>query len=224
VTDPGAAPHAENTWFRGIMADALTAENPPVAIARKPGSVTLARHGEPAQSRKIRLNAAEYRQWWAGYEVKGIKPGQTPPEGLKLVAREADVIIASVRPRSIETAVAVCAGKAFARDPLFVEAPLPPPNWPSWLRLSPKIWGFLARLNWVLSDRHGEVETHRQAEKRAGEAARVVGGLADQGQDVLIVAHGYFNQRVGAALKRQGWRCVEDQGFRYWCARKFERS
>jgi aspartate aminotransferase-like enzyme len=51
----------------------------------------------------------------------------------------------------------------------------------------------------------------------------MVASMADQGQDVLIVAHGYFNQRVGAALRRQGWQCVQDQGFRYWCARKFVR-
>ncbi|MBX3479562.1 MAG: histidine phosphatase family protein [Caulobacter sp.] len=206
------------------MADALTAENAPAAVGRKSGSVTLVRHGEPAQSRKIRLNAAEYRDWWAGYEIKGIKPGQTPPAGLKAVARDADVVIASIRPRSIETANAICGDKAFAQDPMFVEAPLPPPGWPDWLRLSPKIWGFLARLNWVLTDKHDEVETHRQAERRAAEAAERVAGLADEGQDVLVVAHGYFNQRVGAALKRRGWRCVEDQGFRYWCARKFERA
>lgn len=207
------------------MADALTADIASTAVAaRKAGSVILARHGEPAQSRRIRLNASEYRNWWAAYEELGIKPGQTPPECLKAVAREADVIIASTRLRSIETATAVAGDKAFARDPMFVEAPLPPPNWPDWLRLSPKIWGFLARVKWILTDRHDEVETHREAERRAQEAARRVTELAEQGQDVLIVAHGYFNQRVGAALKAMGWRCVDDQGFRYWCARKFERT
>lgn len=209
--------------FSVSMADALTADIAPATATSKGGSVTLVRHGEPAQSRRVRLNAEEYRAWWAGYEVKGIKPGQTPPEGLKVVAQSADVIIASIRPRSIETTHAICGGKAFAQDPLFVEAPLPPPKWPRWLRLSPKIWGFLARVNWVLTDKHDEVETHRQAEQRAAEAARMVASMADQGQDVLIVAHGYFNQRVGAALRRQGWQCVQDQGFRYWCARKFVR-
>jgi broad specificity phosphatase PhoE len=220
----GRATRAANR-LRGIMADALTAHSPTSSVALpKGGSVSLARHGEPAQSRKVRLNATEYRNWWAGYEIKGIKPGQTPPEGLKAVARDADVIISSIRPRSIETAQAVTGGKAFAQDPLFIEAPLPPPNWPDWLRLSPKVWGFLARLHWVMSDKHDEAETHREAEKRAEAAATLVSGMADQGQDVLIVAHGYFNQRVGAALKRRGWRCVEDQGFRYWCVRRFERA
>ena len=48
--------------------------------------------------------------------------------------------------------------------------------------------------------------------------------LSRQGQDVLVVAHGFFNGMVGEALKRQGWRCTDDQGFKYWRARRFERA
>ena len=207
------------------MADALTSnDNPLSPPPAGPGVVTLARHGEPALSRKVRLSSADYRNWWGTYETKGLKAGQTPPDCLRETARRAGVIISSIRPRSIETAQAVCAGRVFAQDPLFVEAPLPPPALPEWIRLSPKIWGFLARLRWVFSDRHDEVETHRQAKVRADEAAKLITGLAEEGQDVLVVAHGYFNHMVGRSLKAQGWRCVQDQGFRYWCSRKYERA
>ncbi|MDH4385935.1 MAG: histidine phosphatase family protein [Caulobacter sp.] len=214
------------------MADALTTAEPTQpasadaaegAIAARCGWVILARHGEPAQPRTSRMNAEEYRDWWAGYEVKGIKPGQTAPEKLKAAARDADTIIASIRNRAIETASAVAGDRVFVQHPIFVEAPLPPPPWPRWLRLLPRTWGVVARVYWVLSDGHGADETHRQAEQRADEAAAMICGLAEQGQKVLVVAHGYFNQRVGAALVRRGWRCVEDPGFSYWSARKFER-
>ncbi len=216
------------------MADALTSQgsdpstgaitvSTAAETSARWGWVILARHGEPAQPRTSRMNAAEYRAWWAGYEVKGIKAGQTAPERLKAVAREADVIISSIRQRAIETAEAVTEGRAYAQNPIFVEAPLPPPPWPAWLKLLPRTWGFLARVHWVLTDRHGAAETHREAEQRAEEAADLICGMAAQGQKVLIVAHGYFNQRVGAALTRRGWRCVEDPGFAYWSARKFER-
>ena len=40
----------------------------------RPGAVILARHGEPALSRKIRLTAAGYRAWWADYEIGGLWP------------------------------------------------------------------------------------------------------------------------------------------------------
>ena len=52
----------------------------------------------------------------------------------------------------------------------------------------------------------------------------MVAELAENGQDVLVVAHGFFNTMIGEALKRRGWRCIEDQGFRYWSARIFRRG
>lgn len=193
------------------------------ADVARPGAVILARHGEPDLSRKVRLTADGYRRWWGAYEEKGLRQGQIPPAGLVTVARNAGAVIASTRPRSMETAHAVCAGRAFARDPLFVEAPLPPPPFPSWIRLSPRLWGFIARVWWWYFDHHDGQETRGQAEERAGQAATLVADLAREGQDVLVVAHGFFNTMVGEALKRQGWRCTEDQGFRYWRARRFER-
>jgi hypothetical protein len=72
-------------------------------VHARPGAITLARHGEPALSRRVRLSAEEYDAWWARYEVGGLKPGQTPPEGLLALARDAEVIVSSTRPRSVET-------------------------------------------------------------------------------------------------------------------------
>ena len=115
-----------------------------LAVVR-PGAVILARHGEPDLSRKILLNAEGYRTWWGTYETKGLRQGQAAPQDLKAVASHAGTIIASTRPRSMETALAVCGGKAFARDPLFIEAPLPPPPFPGWVKLSPRLWGFISR-------------------------------------------------------------------------------
>ena len=189
----------------------------------RPGAVILARHGEPDLSRKILLNAEGYRLWWGAYETKGLRQGQAAPADLKAVASNAGAIIASTRPRSMETAQAVCDGKAFARDPMFIEAPLPPPPFPGWVKLSPRIWGFVARFWWWFFNHHGEEESRAQAEQRAAEAARLVADMAREGQDVLVVAHGFFNTMIGLALKRDGWRCTEDQGFRYWRARRFER-
>lgn len=189
----------------------------------RPGAVILARHGEPDLSRKILLNAEGYRLWWGAYETKGLRQGQAAPADLKAVASNAGAIIASTRPRSMETAQAVCDGKAFARDPMFIEAPLPPPPFPGWVKLSPRLWGFISRFWWWFFNHHGEEESRAQAEQRAAEAARLVADMAGEGQDVLVVAHGFFNTMIGLALKRDGWRCTEDQGFRYWCARRFER-
>ena len=205
--------------IKAPLTDQPTAEAKP----ETPGAIILARHGEPGLSRRIRFDAEGYRKWWAQYEEIGLREGQTPPLALAAMAEKAGVIIASTRRRSVETAHAVAAGRAYSQDPLFIEAPLPPPRWPSWIKLSPRMWGFFARFWWWFFDHHEGQETRAQAQERANEAARMVAELADNGQDVLVVAHGFFNTMIGEALKRRGWRCIQDQGFRYWSARIFRR-
>lgn len=204
------------------MADVTTADQAYPSV--RPGVITLARHGEPALSRKVSLNAPEYGAWWARYEEGGLKDGQVPPDGLVALARDADVIIASTRRRSIETARAVAGDRAFATDPLFIEAPLPPPPWPLWLRMSPKGLGFFARFWWWFFDNHGGQETRKAAEARAGQAADLLIELADSGQDVLVLAHGFFNWMIGEALRKRGLTKLLDQGHRYWSIKRFRRG
>jgi broad specificity phosphatase PhoE len=188
----------------------------------KPGSIVLARHGEPALSRRIRLNAAGYRRWWAAYEEGGILAGQTPPAGLLDLARHADIIFASTRRRAVETADAVAGGKIFVRDAMFVEAPLPPPPLPGFVKLGPKAWGTIARFTWMLGY-HGGEETFSEARGRVRVASERLVTAAMDGADVLLLAHGFFNFMVGLELKRLGWRRAEDRGFKYWATRRFER-
>lgn len=204
------------------MADVTTADQASSPV--KTGTITLARHGEPALSRKVRLNAPEYGDWWARYEVGGLKEGQTPPDSLIQIAREADVLIASTRRRAIETAQAVTAGRAFATDETFIEAPLPPPPWPLWLKMSPKRLGFFARFWWWFFNHHGGQETRAEAEVRAGKAADLLVALADQGQDVLVVAHGFFNWMIADALKQRGLAKLVDEGHAYWSIKRFHRA
>lgn len=205
------------------MADALTADLPRSAAAR-PGAIVLARHGEPDIHRKVMLTAHGYREYWSRYEQLGIRPGQTPPALLIEQTARAGVIISSVRNRSIESALALAAGREFARTPLFVEAPLPPPNWPSFVKMSPKIWGFIARFWWWFFNHHEGQETRRQAEARADQAADMIIDLARDGQDVVVLAHGFFNFMVGRALRRRGWRLTANQGWKYWSTRRYERT
>jgi len=188
--------------------------------AIRPGAVILARHGEPALSRKVRLSAAGYRDWWAAYEAGGIKADQPVPAALLASAKGAVHLISSTRARSRETAAAL--GRDFAADALFIEAPLPPPSLPAWIKFSPRVWGFVARFFWWVFNHHQGEENVREARLRAAEAARRLTELAARGDDVLVVAHGFFNGMVGGALKRLGWRCTLDEGFRYWSARRFE--
>jgi broad specificity phosphatase PhoE len=205
------------------IAAGLPGPKPTTVPVARPGSITLARHGEPALSRKIRLTSEGYREWWARYEIGGLKPGQRPPEQLMELARSAEVIVASVRPRSVETAKAVCEGRQFTPNPVMVEAPLPPPRWPGFLKLSPRLWGVIARSTWWFFNHHQGEESRDQAKRRASDAADQLEQLASSGGDVLVLAHGFFNAMVGVELKRRGWRLVRNEGYRYWSARRYVR-
>jgi len=203
-------------------AKTVTTAQPVAAAARRYGAIVLARHGEPDLSKKVRLSARGYADWWGRYEETGLKPGQTAPEGLKLFAEGASTILCSTRPRSIETAQAVAGGRTVEIDVSLIEAPLPPPHWPNWLKLPPPIWGAVARAHWWYFHRYHTQENRAEAQCRADAAADRLIALAAQG-DVLVVAHGFFNTMIGLSLQRDGWKLTSNQGFRYWSMRRFER-
>nr|WP_312164745.1 histidine phosphatase family protein [Brevundimonas diminuta] len=209
------------------MTHSESAVQTPVAAARSAesetayGAITLARHGEPALSRKCMITSDEYRDWWGRYEIGGLRAGQTPPQALLSTAEGAGAIYASTRPRAQETARAVAPGRDVLVDALFIEAPLPPPHFPAWIKLSPRYWGVISRIWWHAFNHHEGQETRAEAEVRADQAARVLIARASEGHDVLVLAHGYFNHMVGQRLKAHGWRLAHNQGFKYWSQRRF---
>lgn len=187
------------------------------------GAITLTRHGEPALSRRVKLTAQGYRDWWRRYDESGLLEGQIPPERLKTYAREARHIFSSTLPRSIETARAVTGDKPFESLPLFVEAPLPPPDFPDFLKFSPKYWGGISRLWWWAFNHHQGLETRAEAEDRARKAAAFLIEKASDGGDVLLMAHGYFNFMISLELVKAGYGQTCEQGFKYWSCRRYEK-
>lgn len=187
------------------------------------GAIVIARHGEPALSRKVRLSPSEYVKFWASYEIGGLKEGQAAPGHLMDYARDAHLVVSSNRRRAVESARIVVGERSFVEDIRFIEAPLPPPPWPEFVRLSPRVWGFFARFWWWWFNHHAGQETRAQATLRARAAARTISEAADAGQNVLVFAHGFFNAMLGLELSRLGWRKVWGRGYKYWSTRRFER-
>jgi broad specificity phosphatase PhoE len=189
--------------------------------AAKIGHIVIARHGQPHADRKVRIDREGYRAWWKNYDLARLHPDERPPEKLHAHARASDVIFASTLPRAIHTAELVADGRQIVTDPVFVEAPLPPPA--LFGRRSPRAWGVWSRAAWWLGG-HEDGESRREAEVRAEAAVATLTAQALRGQNVLLCAHGWFNRMMRPVLKSQGWREVEDQGDRYWSLRRYVRD
>lgn len=185
----------------------------------RPGTIVIARHGEPSADRTVKIDWRGYEEWWTQYDLNGLKADQTPPPELVEAAREADVIFASTLERARETARAVAGGKDIVFDSIFVEAPLPPP--PLWGKRTPRTWGVWARIAWWLGRANG-LETRQQAELRAKAAAATLTARALRGENVVLLAHGWFNRMMRPALIHAGWKCVRDGKDDYWSFRKYE--
>jgi broad specificity phosphatase PhoE len=208
--------------FGGLLLDAKN-----IDLAAKPvsmGAITLVRHGEPALSRRVKLDWRGYVEWWSRYDQVGLLEGQTPPAILHKFAREARYIYSSTLPRSIETAEAVCDGKGFVSLEALIEAPLPPPHLPSFIKLTPNsyAWGFLARVCWWYLNIHGTTEGREVAKVRARKVAEFLFDKAREGGDVLVLAHGFFNLMVSIELKKMGYIKTLEEGFKYWGCRRYE--
>jgi len=195
-------------------------ERPVTAREPKAGVIILARHGKPAVDRTVRIDWREYEAWWANYDLSGLEDGQCPPEALVRQVAQADIIYASTLPRAIETARSVARGRPVTLDPMFVEAPLPPPL-PG--RFTPRHWGVFARTAWWLGHAP-DCESRGAAEARALRAARRLATEAGHGQTVALFAHGWFNRMMRPVLKNAGWREVHDGGDAYWSFRRFEKD
>ena len=184
------------------------------------GWIVIARHGQPDADRTVKLTWRQYIDWWSAYDRTGLKAGETPPDELVEIGRCADVVYASTLPRAMRTAEAAAPGKDIITDPVFIEAPLPPPQ--MWGKRSPRDWGVWSRVSWWFGNAKGQ-ETRQEAELRAEAGAATLTARALRGENVLLCAHGWFNRMMRPVLRAQGWRCVYDGRDEYWAWRKYEK-
>lgn len=189
------------------------------------GRIITARHGRPDLARDLTITAREYGDWWAQYDASGLVEDEHPPESLVQLAESAKTVISSTLPRAIETARHVVgADRAVPADPIYVEAPLPPPPLPDFIKLRPGQWGVVSRTLWFLGFAPDGVENHFET---WGRVRKISARLAEHAQDgdVLLCAHGYLNWMIDQQLRRESWvRTSRDGGNHYWSWRIYEPS
>jgi broad specificity phosphatase PhoE len=188
------------------------------AKAAPPGRIIIVRHGRPQVIPKEGppMKWRDYKAWWDKYELSSLKEGQCCPEPLLKEIREDAIILSSARRRAIETAGHLGRGREVKHDPMFNEAPLPPPRI-NLIPMRPKNWNKWARLLWMMGHSGGE-EHVRDAKRRAAKAAE-----DNAGRDVVLAAHGWFNRMLRPQLKKRGWVNVHDGGDKYWSFRIYQK-
>lgn len=187
------------------------------------GRIITARHGRPDLARDLKITGREYADWWAQYDASGLHPDERPPQGLIDLAAQAKMVISSTLPRAIETARQAAGNeRAIPADPLYVEAPLPAPPFPNFIRLKPGQWGVVSRTLWFMGFAPEGVENHNQTWGRVRRIADRLAAHAATG-DVLLCAHGYLNWMIDQQLRKNGWvRTERDGGNHYWSWRIYE--
>lgn len=184
--------------------------------------IVLARHGKPALSRKVRLTAQQYRDWWNRYDEGGLAQPQKSKKKTITIARQADIVLSSTLRRAIETAQMAVGEKPDKSLAVFNEAPLPPPPLGP-LKFRPKTWGVLSRICWFFG-MNGGMEAVTSSRIRAKEAASLLETEAAGGKLVFVAAHGWFNRMIGTQLRLKGWRRTENHGDLHWAYRRYERA
>ena len=187
------------------------------------GRIITARHGRPDLARDVTITAREYGDWWTQYDASGLAADERPPENLIALAKTAETIISSTLPRAIETARHVAgAARAIPADPMYVEAPLPPPPFPDFIKLRPGQWGVVSRTLWFMGFAPEGVESHLQSWRRVRQVTARLAELAADG-DVVLCAHGYLNWMIDQQLRRESWvRTQRDGGNHFWSWRIYE--
>lgn len=187
----------------------------------KQDRIILVRHGKPALSRKVWMTWRGYRDWWQQYDAGGLAETQKMPADVKTLAEMADVLISSPLRRAVETAELLRGVAPDLIDENLVEAALPPPHLGP-LKFRPKTWGTLARVVWFVGWSDG-MESHKVARIRANKMASKLADHASGGKTVLVTAHGWYNRMLKGSLKKQGWKCIRQNGDLHWSHRIFIR-
>lgn len=189
---------------------------------REPIKIVLIRHGKPDVGPSTRLTHRTFEDYIETYERAGLDPGSSPPDWLVDLARKAQRVYCSDRPRARESARALAPHAQLEHSPLFMEAQLKSPKLPV-VKMKPAAWAVIARLAWH-AGHDGGIEDFRDAKGRAEKSVDILSGEARESGLAVLVAHGYFNAIVGRALSKRGWRKHGRHRAKFWNAVVYELS
>ena len=179
---------------------------------RDVNQVILIRHGEPNIDKKGWRNRDEAAKYMYDYDSVGVVPFDFIP--LCLPFEQNVVTYHSSLPRAKHTASLLFGQRQMIEDARFREFERKVLRFFN-VKLPLGFWVGTSRVLWFMGMNKKDIESFRNATKRAKSNARFLGSQADTQGTVVLVAHGLHNRYVMKYLQDQGWKKVRKGGNGY---------
>ncbi len=176
--------------------------------------IILIRHGEPDLNKKGWRNRDEAMNFMQAYDSAIVIPFTTGP--INVTELPLDTIFHSSLPRAKNTAQRAFGDiKNFSwKTSDFVEFERKAMKWPN-MKMPTKFWTSGSRVLWMMGLNDKNIESFRQAKKRAKSNAEILEKHANQRGMVILVAHGLHNKYIKKYLRKSDWKMVYNSGNDY---------
>jgi len=171
--------------------------------------IVLVRHGKPKAAEQGeqsgRVSAGSYTRWVRSYNNSEVASSSRPISESVMHYGQHYCLSSNLK-RAIQSATIFTGSQPEQEWPVLKEMDIPRYKLP--LRLKPYTWLILSRLLWLMGVKKGistRVETFKQAQLRAEEAASQLISLVEEKGKIIVFAHGMTNRYVKKELVRNGW-------------------
>ncbi|WP_207432277.1 histidine phosphatase family protein [Sabulibacter ruber] len=172
--------------------------------------IYLIRHARPVLNRKGLFSKEQATQYLKDYNLAEVEQIIERSEHLPL--EFISKVYCSTLPRAKATARMLFGPDVhMIEDATFVE--FENRIWGLPLGKFPLIWWqATSRVLWMLGLNQKDIESFKQARKRASQAADKLALEAETSGIAVLVAHGFLNEFIKRSLRKKGWKVVLDGG------------
>lgn len=166
--------------------------------------ISLITHG-PVNIPSYFMSTKTFHLWLEQYKQAELVSSSTFPTKTADIVRQAKRVVTSDAACAVQSAAALLSSLSFVQNNLFREISMPGrlPIVP-WLKLKPSAWLVFSRTLW-LAGYSDKVESYKQAEQRAQQAADLLIGYALCDDKIVLIGHAFFNSMIAKELRKKGW-------------------
>lgn len=166
--------------------------------------ISFIRHGRLNNVTEL-MTVSSFRKWMERYDLASMEKSTDIPIDTIEAIESAKLIVTSDQKRAVQSAAELTNSLSFIQSALFREAEVPSSFYiPKWVKCKPAVWIFIGRTVWIVGYSKG-VESYREAQERARQAADTLVGYALVHGHIALVGHSYFNAMIGYELRTRGW-------------------